>query len=330
MSIFRRRRVQIVDLLTRVAERVGETFAGNWLYLVLGVVSAAALSVYVGTDRVGGWLRRRTTVATAGSVGAAVATPFCSCGTTAVVLSMMASTAPWAPIVAFMVASPLTSPAHLFLSGGLLGWSFTWIFFGGTIVLGLGAGALTAGVERLGWLQGQARFHSDDRSCGLERNDGQSCSAPSGGSGSRVALLGEVRSRWRLDELANEVLTLGRRLLLYFFGFATIGYLIIELVPEEWVISWLGGDSVLSIVVAATLGIPLYITTDASLPLIAGLVDGGMGVGPAMAFLVTGAGTSIGALAGALLIARWRVIAIVVAMLWFGAIALGLVAAALL
>jgi uncharacterized protein len=320
----------MVELLTRVAERVGETFAGNWLYLVLGVVSAAALSVYVGTDRVGAWLRRRTSVATAGSVGAAVATPFCSCGTTAVVLSMMVSTAPWAPIVAFMVASPLTSPAHLFLSGGLLGWPFTWIFFGGTIVLGLFAGAMTAGVERLGWLRGQARFRSDDRSCGQESNDGQSCSVPTLRREPGVAHAVELRSRWRLDELAKEVLGLGRRLIIYFFGFAAIGYLIIELVPEEWVVSWLGGDSALSIVVAATLGIPLYITTDASLPLIAGLVDGGLGAGPAMAFLVTGAGTSVGALTGALLIARWRVIAIVVAVLWIGAIALGLVVAVVL
>lgn len=316
----------MMELLTRVAERVGETFAANWLYLVLGIVSAAALSVYVGTDRVGAWLRRRTTVATAGSVGAAVATPFCSCGTTAVVLSMMASTAPWAPIVAFMVASPLTSPAHLFLSGGLLGWPFTWIFFGGTTALGLFAGALTAGVERLGWLQGQARFRSDDRGCGPDGADGQSCSVPIRGRAQAV----QQRSRLRLDELAKEVVGLGRRLITYFLGFAAIGYLIIELVPEEWVISWLGGDSALSIVVAATLGIPLYITTDASLPLIAGLVDGGMGAGPAMAFLVTGAGTSVGAVTGALLIARRRVIAIVVAVLWFGAIALGLVAAVVL
>ena len=54
-----------------------------------------------------------------------------------------------------------------------------------------------------------------------------------------------------------------------------------------------------------------------------------MGVGPAMAFLVTGAGTSLGALSGGLLIARWRILAIVVATLWIGAIVLGLTATAL-
>ena len=43
-----------------------------------------------------------------GSVVLATPTPFCSCGTTAVVLGMLASRKPWVPIVALMVASPLT------------------------------------------------------------------------------------------------------------------------------------------------------------------------------------------------------------------------------
>jgi uncharacterized membrane protein YraQ (UPF0718 family) len=58
-------------------------------------------------------------------------------------------------------------------------------------------------------------------------------------------------------------------------------------------------------------------------------MDGGMGTGPAMAFLVTGAGTSLGAISGGLLIARWRVLALVVGSLWVGAVVLGLAAEAL-
>jgi uncharacterized membrane protein YraQ (UPF0718 family) len=53
---------------------------------------------------------------------------------------------------------------------------------------------------------------------------------------------------------------------------------------------------------------------------------GGMGPGPAIAFLITGAGTSIGAISGGLMIARWRVIAIVVGMLWVGAVVAGFIA----
>jgi uncharacterized membrane protein YraQ (UPF0718 family) len=54
------------------------------------------------------------------------------------------------------------------------------------------------------------------------------------------------------------------------------------------------------------------------------MLDSGMSQGAALAFLISGAGTSIGAIGGALSIARWRVIAIVVGTLWAGAMAVGL------
>ena len=85
----------------------------------------------------------------------------------------------------------------------------------------------------------------------------------------------------------------------------------------------LGGHSPASVALAAALGIPVYITTEASLPMVAALVHGGLGLGPAMAFLVTGAGTSIGAITGAFVIARARVIGLIVALLFAGALILG-------
>jgi uncharacterized membrane protein YraQ (UPF0718 family) len=54
------------------------------------------------------------------------------------------------------------------------------------------------------------------------------------------------------------------------------------------------------------------------------MLASGMSQGAALAFLITGAGTSIGAVGGALTIARWRVLAIVVGTLWAGSIFIGL------
>jgi len=110
-----------------------------------------------------------------------------------------------------------------------------------------------------------------------------------------------------------------------YFGFAAIGYAAIELIPTAWLTTLLGGSSPLSIVFAATLGVPFYLN-EGSLPLVSTLMHGGMGPGPAAAFLITGAGTSIGAISGGLIIARWRVIAIVVGTLWVGAVVAGLLA----
>jgi uncharacterized membrane protein YraQ (UPF0718 family) len=146
----------VISLVDRVASDVVGTLAADWPYLLLSIVAAAAVPVYLGTDRLGAWLSRRRWTAISAAVLLATLTPFCSCGTTAIVLGMIATRAPWAPIVAFMVASPLTSPEELFLSAGLFGWPFALLFFGGTIVLGFAAGAVTSLIEPTGWLTGQA------------------------------------------------------------------------------------------------------------------------------------------------------------------------------
>jgi hypothetical protein len=145
-----------------------------------------------------------------------------------------------------------------------------------------------------------------------------------------VAVRAEILARLRVPELVHELRGPGRRLLFYFLGYSAIGYLLIELLPTGLLTSVLSGHSAASIVLAATLGIPVYITTEGSLPMIAALIHGGLGLGPAMAFLVTGAGTSIGAITGAFVIARARIIGLVVALLFAGALVLGALTGAIL
>ena len=101
----------VVDLLGRVADDVWVTVTHTWIFVVISVVAAAATTVYVGAERMSRLLRSRQAIAVTAAVLVATLTPFCSCGTTAVLLGMMASTAPWAPLVAFIVSSPLTSPS---------------------------------------------------------------------------------------------------------------------------------------------------------------------------------------------------------------------------
>jgi uncharacterized protein len=375
---------QIVDT---VSANVWHTFAENWPYLTLGIVFAAALRTYVGTTRIASVLRGKTWMTVIGAVVLATFTPFCSCGTEAVVLSLMAGSVPWAPIVAFMVASPLTSPEQLVMSGGFFGWPFALTYFVGATALGLGAGWLTAVIERTGWLRGQARMDigkyegkkaadSADSSCcsataeepatvsasarGAESRPGQlpvatltleptpatggsgCCStttmepAPVTGSTScctsstsdsvpgGITATPSLVARYKLREFAGTTWTVARRLLLFFFAFSALGYLLIALIPNNVISGFVGGDSPFSVPVMALLGIPVYITTDGSLPLVASMMDAGMGNGAAMAFLITGAGTSVGAIAGSLIIARWRLVGLVVGILLVGGVLLGL------
>ena len=292
----------ITGLLLKTLGQVWSTFAADWPFLVVSALVASVMKLYLDRERVSAFLQRHRNAGVVIATGAAVTTPLCSCGTTAVILGMMAGSMPWAPIVAFMVSSPLTSPEDLIFSAGLFGWTFGLAFFISSILLGLIGGGAAYLLESRGWLSGQARF------------------VPiSGGSGALA--VAAAPSRW--SEFGKEMWLAGKRLAIYFFGFATIGYLLNNLIPSSWVTTLFGQGHAYGVPLAAALGIPFYFNTEASMPLARTLLDAGMTHGAVLAFLITGSGTSIGAIAGALAIARWRVVGLVLSTLFVGAVAFG-------
>ena len=358
--------MDIITLLQYTAGKVIETFSHNWYLLLISIIVSAALQLYVDQDSIARFLRHNTRNSILMATGVAVATPFCSCGTTAVILGMMASTIPWAPIVAFMVASPLTSPEGLFYSAGLFGWPFAIAFFAVSILLGLMGGAIASFAESRGWLKDQARMTApkpttfslgimgapmpvtaqtgvENSSCGctpgpvaVSASLNLAAAAPAGTSScacSQGSLELPVISRQivepakpavNLPLFMMELWNISKRLLPIFFGFTFIGYLLNGLIPVAWITSLFGTGHAYSIPLAATLGLPFYLNSEASLPLVRAMLESGMSQGAALAFLITGAGTSVGALGGALTIARWRVLAIVVGTLWAGSVLIGI------
>ena len=364
--------MDILSLLQYAFGKVIETFSHNWFLLLISILISAALALYIDQEAIARFLHRNTRNSVLVSTGIAVGTPFCSCGTTAVVLGMMASTVPWAPIVAFLVASPLTSPQELFYSAGIFGWPFAIAFFVASILLGLLGGAIASFAEARGWLANQARMtgpKSLSLSLGIMGGpapvnlpivarpaaEATSCACSSNGMETSLALAagpavtvaaeavpcGCSSNQLELPIVSQpgvepakpavtfrlfvqEVYNISKRLLPLFFGFTFFGYLLNGLIPTAWITSLFGAGHAYSIPLAATLGLPFYINTEASLPLVRAMLESGMSQGAALAFLITGAGTSLGALGGLLTIARWRVIAIVIGTLWAGSILIGL------
>jgi len=302
--------MNLIVLFQNSLTQVMHTLSVNWPFLAVSALVAALMSVYVDQNRVAAFLQRHGGGGVAAATAVAVATPLCSCGTTAVILGMMANMMPWAPIVAFMVASPLTSPEGLFYSAGLFGWPFALTFYAASIVLGLMGGLAAYILESQGWLKNQARFRPISGGSGL---------APTAEADVRPSPTKQVG--WR--EALTEVGRTGVRLLAFFLSFAFVGYFINGLLPSGWIATLFGSGRFYSVPLSATLGIPFYFNSEASLPFVLTLLDAGMSRGAAMAFLITGAGTSIGAITGALTIARWRVVGLVVATLWVGAIIFG-------
>ena len=359
------------DLVRQTLQQVALSLRHNWPFLLASIVVASLMNHYLNSRKISAFLLRHRRAGVIGATTLAVATPLCSCGTTAVVLGMMASMLPWAPIVAFMVASPLSSPEGLVYSAGLFGWPFALTFFLASIVLGLFGGLAAGLLDSRGWLKNQARFATADSpdnepastidsfaceiqpapvalgtsplALGLTQPAFATCGcgsasamalaaaccmpveAPSARSGAcaPTAPSSTTGRRFALRQLLEGTASTSWRLLLMFIAFAFIGYFLNGLVPAAWVGKLFGAGNAFSVPLAATIGLPLYVNSEASLPLVRALIDNGVSPGAAIAFLITGAGTSVGAVMGALTIARWRVLALVVGTLWIGAIATG-------
>jgi uncharacterized membrane protein YraQ (UPF0718 family) len=330
------------------------SFLHNWPYLAVGIFSGVLLKTLIEPRKLAGWFNRHRDSGILGATLFAVGTPFCSCGTMAIVLGMLTSVMPWAPIVAFIVASPLTSPEGLFLSAGLFGWEFAIVFFGASIVLGLAGGAAALWLEGRGWLKNQARFFasgdkdaargpsSHTAAAGACACDGvpvpaapeiSACGweaaavAPMQTAGDCCAVAAvPARHAWNLSDLralAKDVLNTSTRLVPMFLGFAWIGYFLNGLIPVEWMRIVFGQGSHFGVPFAALTGLPFYVNAESSLPLVKTMIEAGMSKGAALAFLITGAGTSIGAITGLLTVARWRVVALAIGTYLAGAIILG-------
>jgi uncharacterized membrane protein YraQ (UPF0718 family) len=88
----------------------------------------------------------------------------------------------------------------------------------------------------------------------------------------------------------------------------------------------LGGQNSLAVPLAALVGLPLYMTEAAALPIVSGLLKSGMSPGAALAFLIAGPAMTVPAMVAVWSIVRPRVFALYVGVAAVGAMALGFAA----
>lgn len=146
--------------------------------------------------------------------------------------------------------------------------------------------------------------------CGASRGstEGDSCST-------------EPRSfrRRLLDETRDATLMVTKFMALAFF----LEALITLYVPSEWIAGLLGHQNPWAIPTAAFLGVPVYTSNLAALPMVSGLLAQGMNPAAALAFLIAGPTTTLPAMAAVWGLTSRRVFALYVSFSLVGAVVLG-------
>ena len=94
-----------------------------------------------------------------------------------------------------------------------------------------------------------------------------------------------------------------------FFAFF-LESLMIAYIPADWIASIVGDKSAFAIPLASVVGIPAYMNGYAAIPLISGLMEMGMTSGAAMAFITSGAVSSIPAALAVYALVRKPIVAL--------------------
>lgn len=344
----------ILDTLRDTALYVLTTLRHNALVLLFGILTAGALQVYVDKERMKRWLTNRASLSIPATVALGAFTPFCACGTMAVILGMLASALPWGAIMAFLTSSPLMSPDEFILISGILGIRFALALAAASVLIGLGAGFLANLLQkRTAFFAGQLRFSAvpstTESGCGCggtgpvadsaaSKRPGVSCCSaqpapccPATAACCAVparerlfsAFIGWSKRR-KLDRFAQSVFDIGIKKILPLFSlFSAIGFFVNRFVPQTWISAAFGVNNAFAVPLAAAVGLPLYVSGSAAIPLMGTLLTSGVTPGAMLAFMITGPGTSAGVLAGISAILKRRALALYVGCLLAGAVALG-------
>lgn len=211
--------------------------------------------------------------------------PFCSCEVIPFVAGLLAVGTPLSAIMAFWLASPLIDPPSLLITAGALGWPFAIGKAASAVGLGLFGGFVVSRITAAGGFAKPARQVQATSCCAIAKPTMTAPMWKFWPNAERRAIF------WQ--ELIGNARFLVKWLVIAYL----LEALLVTYIPASLIANFVGGEGIGPIVLAALVGMPAYLNSYIAPPLVAGLMEQGMTVGAAMAFMVAGAVSSIPAMA---------------------------------
>ena len=261
---------------------VGKMFLflmGELLLLFIGISFLVALiQIYLSKDKIKKILTtpRKGLNSILGAILGAV-TPFCSCSTVPILVGLLKSGAPFSGTISFLLTSPILNPAIIALFLTFFGLKATIIYTTFTFIFAVIVGLL---LDKLG-------FEREVKNVSIK-----------GGQSDEIVYENLEGTFLEKNILAFkyaffESLILFKQVFPYLLLGAGIGSFIYEFVPEDLLSNFAGKSNILSVPIAALVGIPMYIRTETMIPIARILIDKGVGYGTMVALIIGGAGASI-------------------------------------
>ena len=200
-----------------------------------------------------------------------VATPFCSCSAVPMFIGFVTAGVPLGVTFSFLVASPMVNEVALAMLAALFGWKVAALYAG----MGLAVAILS------GWIIGRLRLEKFVEPWVYEQGGGALKDPVYAGWRERVARGGEA---------VRDIV--GRVWPYVLIGIA-VGAGIHGYVPEGMMASVMGRDAWWSVPLAVLMGVPMYSNAAGIIPVLQALLEKGVALGTALAFMMAVIGLSL-------------------------------------
>ncbi len=230
-------------------------------------------------------------------------TPFCSCSAVPLFIGFVSAGVPLGVTFSFLIAAPMVNEVALVLLWGLVGWqvAVTYLVFG--LGIAIVAGWVIGRLHLEGWLQDWVRdIHS----------------------GAAVPLPEEnptMIDRYR-DGIESVKDIVGKVWIWIIVGI-TLGAIIHGYVPEGAMVRIMGSGAWWSVPVAVIMGIPMYTNAAGVIPIVEALLDKGAALGTVLAFMMSVIALSLPEMLILRKVLTARLIAVFIAVVGSGILAVG-------
>lgn len=236
------------------------------------------------------------------AAGLGILTPFCSCSAVPLFIGFVSAGVPLGVTFSFLIAAPMINEVALGLLFALVGWevALTYLAFGLSVAI---VGGFVIGKLKLeGWLEPWVR---EIRAGALELPDEQ------------ITIVD------RLKVGVEAVTDIVGRVWMWLIAGIAAGALIHGYVPAELMVRIMGADVWWSVPAAVALGIPMYTNAAGIIPVVEALLGKGAALGTTLAFMMSVIALSLPEMIILRKVLSLKLIAVFVAVVGTGILAVG-------
>ena len=233
-----------------------------------------------------------------------IVTPFCSCSAIPLFLGFVEAGIPLGVTFSFLIAAPMINEVALVLLIGLFGWKVAVIYVLTGLSIAIFAGYILEKLNLTRYVEDWVyKTHAKQN---LEQEEALSISQ-------RISAGGEV-----VREIVGKIW-------IYILLGIAVGAGAHGFVPDEYLAGALGNQNWYSVPLAILVGIPLYSNAAGIIPIVSVLIEKGVTLGTALAFMMSVIGLSLPEIIILKKVLKWQLIGIFVGVVAFGIVIVGLI-----